>query len=55
MPIKKTPKYYNIKISKNNLFCLWAAVILREPEPLTRLIKKILKPTVLSIERKSIK
>jgi len=41
-----------VKITERDMFCIWAAVVLREPEPLTRLLKKILKPVALRLARR---
>lgn len=42
-------RWHVVKIRQDDILCLWAAVILREPEPLTRLLKKILKQPALRI------
>lgn len=47
-PKKRT---HLIPINERDLLCIWAACILREPEPLTRLLKKILKPNLAYIHR----
>lgn len=44
--IKKEPIIL-VPMREQDVLCLWAAVVLREPEPLTRLLKKILKPVVM--------
>lgn len=49
---RAAPRGSTILISERALLCLWAAVILREPEPLTRLLKKILKPAVMAKGKK---
>lgn len=36
-----------LPMSKRDALCIWAAIVLREPEPLTRLLKKILEPVVI--------
>lgn len=47
--------FHHVSISEADLVCLWAAVVLREPEPLTRKLKKILKPTALNLLAKGAK
>lgn len=44
---KKKGAVFNVPINGDDLICLWAAVVLREPEPLTRLLSKIIKPIVV--------
>ncbi len=43
----------SVRIPQSDLLCLWAAVVLREPEPLTRLLKKLLKPAVVGLRRQN--
>lgn len=50
---KKNPKWYydfvNVPFTKREILLLSAAITLREPEPLTRLLKKRVRPVALSI------
>jgi hypothetical protein len=46
-----SPAKVRVEMKESDLLCLWAACVLREPEPLTRLLKKILKPVALRIRR----
>jgi len=41
-----------VRMTESDVLCLWAACVLREPEPLTRLLKKILRPAARILAKK---